>query len=351
MPRTNRRRFLVVAAAAAAGAVGRPMGSSVTASDDKIVSRRAFALGAETSFVVRHPNQQRAECAIDAALSELESVEQIMSLYRPDSQLCRLNRDGALDDPHPWLVEVLELGRRVSQHAAGAFDVTVQPIWEAKVAATLDQNHSTDDLHRDERGRCHARQLQRALATVDWRRIVVTSRQIRFQQPHMRVTLNGIAQGFAADKALAALLKHDVKHALINTGEFTSLGESAHEEPWRVGLQHPRAAEEHVAITALDGRALATSGDYATRFSPDGSQHHIVDPRSGQSPTELSSVSVVAPTGVLADAYSTAFFVLGVERAFPVLASLPDVDAFFVRKDGETFWTEHFPVRQTGRIS
>lgn len=159
----------------------------------------------------------------------------------------------------------------------------------------------------------------------------------------MSITLNGIAQGYAADAAMRVMRAHGVRHALIDAGELGALGRSRGRAPWSAGIQHPRVADAFAALARLEDRCLATSGDYETAFSADYSRHHIVDPRSGRSPGELASVSVAAPTAMLADALSTAVFVLGTERGLALLREHPGSDALLITKSGRHLATAGFP--------
>jgi thiamine biosynthesis lipoprotein len=272
-----------------------------------------------------------AEQALDAAFAELETVECIMSLYRPQSQICRLNRQGFLDRPHPYLVEVLQAAQATSRHTGGALDITVQPLWELYRAATNQGRLPSDE------------EIAAARRRVDWRRVVVRADRIELRGPATAITLNGIAQGFAADRARAALAAQGARRALINTGEIGSLGSKSASQPWSIGIQHPRVADAYVALAGLAGRSLATSGDYETTFSSDFRTNHIFDPRTGRSPGELASVSIVAPTAMQADALSTAAMVMGTKDSLQRMATLPDVDALFVRKDGSVHMTPGFP--------
>jgi thiamine biosynthesis lipoprotein len=157
------------------------------------------------------------------------------------------------------------------------------------------------------------------------------------------ITLNGIAQGFAADRAAAAIKARGVKHALINTGEMSALGQSAEGDDWKIGIQHPRREDAFISLAKLADRCLATSGDYETTFSDDFRWNHLFDPRTGRSPAELSSVSVVAKTALDADALSTAAFVLGAEQGARLVERF-DADALFVLKNGRTLATKGFPL-------
>jgi len=115
---------------------------------------------------------------------------------------------------------------------------------------------------------------------------------------------------------------------------------------WSVGIQHPRVADAYVAVTPLDDRCLATSGDYMTTFSPDFGDHHIFQPSTGRSPAELASVSVVAPRAAQADALSTAIMVLGEEAGLALCRRVPGTDALLVTKQGRVARWASPPVKQ-----
>ena len=284
--------------------------------------RTSRALGSKVSLTALHEDLPTAERAIDDAFAELELVEEVMSLYRPHSQICRLNREGTLEKPHPYLVDVLRAAERMSRRTDGAFDVTVQPLWELRSAGRLPEPAD--------------------LSLVDWRQVELSNERIRLRGGG-RITLNSIAQGFAADRVRAALEARGVRHALVDTGELGALGRKADGTPWTAGIQHPRVADAYVALAELDGRFMATSGDYATRFTEDFRDNHIVDPRTGLSPVAFSSVTVLAPTGMEADALSTAIFVLGPEKGLDLVRATPGADALLLRKDGRMTVTPGFP--------
>ena len=334
----GRRRFLLAAGGCvgATSAFGGFAFTSLWPHEVKATTCSTLALGTEVRITAFHKSAKFVQCAIAAAFEELALVERLMSIYQPDSQVSRLNHTGSLRLPHPYMVEVFRHAQHVSALSGGAFDVTVQPLWEVFAnAAKARQIPSQLDID-------HARQL------VDWRQLGVTKDSLTFGRSGMRVTLNGIAQGFAADRILLALRKAGIENALVDAGEILPLGRPARGETWLVGIQHPRQWHAYIALANLDGRALATSGDYATAFSPDGRHHHIFDPQTGYSPTELASVSILAPTAMAADALSTACFVLGAERSLEMIASVPEVDAYFVLKDGETLATSGFPLAGKG---
>lgn len=346
MSQIPRRRFLyLLAGSSATLAVGPQLlrsafdeaagKASPPAGAAHPVTRTSWALGSNVTMTVLDAQPEVAAAALDAAFAELETVEQVMSIYRPESQVSRLNRDGVLRDPHPYLVHVLGQAAALSRRTAGAFDVTVQPLWETYWQAHANGRQPT------------TAEIATARRRVDWRRVDVAPGRIRLHGTGTAVTLNGIAQGFAADRATAALRRYGIEQALLDTGEFRAVGHGSDGDGWNVGIQHPRHEEALVSVANLAGRCLATSGDYATRFDDTFTSHHLLDPRNGQSAIDLASVSIVADTGLAADALSTAAFILGPEAGRQLIAATPGVDALFVTRDGRTWASREFPLHQT----
>ena len=326
----NRRRLLV---AGAGGLAGLGLLAKALRSDNaelKPVHRTALALGTQVTMLVLHASRDTAERAVRAAFNELEQVERTMSLYRPDSDISRLNRTGFLERPHPYLLAVLLRARQISNWSGGAFDVTVQPLWELYAGAL---EHGTLPDHAA---------IAATRARVDYRNVEVTPGWVRLR-PGTAMTLNGIAQGFAADRALAAMRAHGIEHALVDAGELGALGHKAAGAPWIAGIRHPRRAGALLGSAPLDGRCMATSGDYEVSFTPDHSCNHIFDPATGRSPQGFCSVTVLARSGMDADALSTAAFVIGPERSMRLLKRWPHADGLFVLKDQSVLATAGFP--------
>ncbi|CAN5878351.1 FAD:protein FMN transferase [soil metagenome] len=289
---------------------------------DKLYTGAALAFGTTISIQVVHPDQQQAELAIARALDAARQIDQLMTLHREDSQVALLNRHGYLANPDPHLLTVLASAIRLSQLSHGAFDITVQPLWQTySAAAKLG-------------GLPDAAQRQAAMALVNWRALQVDTQHVRLLHPGMAITLNGIAQGYAVDVARASLIASGIQHALLDTGEFAARGRKNAQQEWLVGIRHPRDVQALADVVPMRGRCVATSGDYESSFTPDFSHHHIFDPASGDSPGELASVTVVAATGLQADGLSTAMMVLGAEKSLALAATLNDVDVLLIAKNG-----------------
>lgn len=283
--------------------------------------RTLLGFGTTLSLQAAHEDESILQRALDAAVALLRGIEAQMSLFDPTSALSRLNRERVLRAPPADLLQVLRIAQRLSHASGGAFDATVQPLWQAFDAAQSEQRLPT------------AEELAAARARVDWRALQIEPHALRLQRPGMAVTLNGIAQGYAADAVRALLTRHGVRHALIDAGEFAPLGHNPQQRPWTLGIADPRTEAALLARLVTDGRCVATSADNESAFSADRRHHHILDPRTGVSPPELSAVTVAAPSGALADALTKVMWIAGPQR-IPVLARQWGVDVLWVHKRG-----------------
>ena len=283
--------------------------------------RTLLGLGTTLSLRAAHTQRAQANQALDAAVAAIRRVEASMSLYRPDSELARLNRDGHLSNPSADLLTVLRTAQQVSRRSQGRFDVTVQPLWALHAQAQRERRAPT------------GAEITTARQCVGWQHVEVSAQRIRLRRPGMALTCNGIAQGYATDAAREALRQHGVKHALINAGEHAALGRNDRDQPWTLGLEDPHAEHRLLAALQSDGRAIATSADHRSTFSADRRHHHILDPATGDSPPALSSVTVLAPSAMLADALTKVLFIAGPQR-IPALARTWNVGVLWVEKSG-----------------
>ncbi|KPA20553.1 Thiamine biosynthesis lipoprotein ApbE precursor [Shimia sp. SK013] len=270
MSHLNRRRFLAISACAAASGIG-PANAAPA-------EWRGVALGAQSILKISGLPQAEAEGIFAEVKAELDRLENIFSLYR-DSDLTRFNREGTLAVPAPELLEVLGQVDQLHRASGGAFDPTVQALWNA---------HATGS------------DVIKARAMVRWSDVSFDTQAVTFARPGMALTLNGIAQGAITDRIAALLSARGLNNVLIDMGEIAALGVRETGEPWRVGVITPDGGL--VRKLTLTDRALATSAPDGFRL-PDGVSH-ILQPHGG-APTR-ALVSIAAPSAALADGLSTA---------------------------------------------
>ena len=319
----SRRRFLrICAASAALGTVG-PVAS---ASDQVTSTWRGMAFGGLASIKLHHSDHARVRRVLPMVMAEIERLESIMSLYRADSALVRLNRQSHLDDAPADLVSVLSRARALGELSRGCFDVSVQPLWQVYAehfsAARSDLAGPSADL------------VRRRAESVDYRALEVEASTVRLSRPGMAVTLNGIAQGYITDRIVDLLKNEGFEHVLADLGEIRALGKAGINRPWRAVIKNPLAGHNEGIEIELGNQALATSGSYGFRFDAAGRFHHLFDPRSGTCPQRYASVSVLAPEATTADALATACNLMPPESIEGLLKAAGATRAVIIMPDG-----------------
>lgn len=329
-PALSRRRAMTILGAAA----GLPLLCTRDRPADAAPLRQwtGTSLGSPARLLIYHPDRAAARRIAGRCAAEIERLERAFALYRADSELSRLNRDGRLESPSHDLLTLLTQCLSLSELSDGAFDPTVQPLWDLYAAHFFGQPAPAPE------GPGPAA-LARARRLVDWQGVDVTPRRIMLARPGMGLTLNGIAQGYVTDRVTGILRQHGCERVLANLGcsEIRAVGRHADGRPWRVGLADPREPQTFALTLDLCDGAICTSGGYGTRFEPTGRFHHLFDPATGASANHTIAASVLATSATTADALSTALYVMSPDLRSGLLAQFPGASALITRPDGAAF--------------
>ncbi|NKN33231.1 FAD:protein FMN transferase [Marichromatium bheemlicum] len=271
------------------------------------------------------------QARIDA---RLERVNDLMSTYRPDSELSRFNASES-DDWFPVsseLATLVALAERISLFSIGAFDVTVGPavnLWGFGPGQPPEQLPSDEQL-AEVRERIGFPRLEYRLDPP----------ALRKEKPGVYVDLSGIAKGHGVDQVAAVLEAAGVTDYLAEVGgELRASGTKPDGSPWRIAIERPETgAREVYHVVTLHDSAMATSGDYRNFYTRDGKLYsHTINPITARPVTHtLASVSVIAADCAQADALATALLVLGPEAGF-ALAETHDIAAFFVVREDDGY--------------
>jgi thiamine biosynthesis lipoprotein len=293
--------------------------------------REAAIMGTRIAVEVWHEDAATATGAIDAVLAEMHRIDALMSHYKPESQLSRINR-GAAADAVPVDRELADLIVRAlefSELSGGAFDITY-----ASVGYLYD--------YREHRHPTEA-EIAAALPAINWRHVVVDRQAstVRFLKPGMRIDLGGIAKGYAVDRCIGLLRERGITSASVSAGGDSRLLGDRRGRPWIVGIRHPDDRERVIARIPLEDAAISTSGDYERYFDEDGVRyHHIINPRTGRSAEGVRSVTVIGPDATLTEGLTKSVFILGPERGLALVEAQPDADAVVVASDGKVFYSK-----------
>lgn len=293
-------------------------------------SRVVMGTFAEVTAVA--PDRTAATAAVEAAYDRLELVNRLMSDYRDDSEVGRLNALAAGQSlvVSPETFHVLEKAAEVSQASGGAFDVTCRPL-----VSLWKQAGKSNKLPGDA-------ELAVTRKRVGWQQLALdpATRTVTIGGDSVRVDLGGIAKGYSLDLAASAMRQAGAVGGLVNVGgDVVAFGTQAGGLPWRIGIRHPFENGLLGRLKLVDC-AVATSGDQQ-RFSIIEGQRfsHIVDPRTGRPAAQAPAVTVIAPDGITADAWATALSVLRVEEGRPLVEQLDGVEARWFRGSADRLET------------
>ncbi len=279
--------------------------------------------------VVVYSDEETAEEALNAAFTRMEEIEKIASIFNEESEASKLNQDGHLDTPSDELLELINLSLDYSKLTGGSFDITCQPLldlWSYKPDADK-QFWELDEATQRER-------INETLKLVGPDKIVIEEGRIYFKEEGMKITLGGIAKGYAVDEALKVIKDMGISYALIDAGgDISTLGSKPRGELWSIALVNPDDTSQSLATFRVHDKSVATSGNYERYFDPEKKAHHILNPKTGYSAAGCISVTIIAESCTQADALATGVFVMGPEDGMRLVESLDDVKCFIVDAD------------------
>jgi FAD:protein FMN transferase len=294
------------------------------------VSRRAMACEFEVRFPAdRYP--QGTQSALET-LDAVEMLDEQLSFFRPTSEISRINLLAADEavEVSPPLMDLLGLAMTLYKETEGAYDITSTPLWEAWGFARRAGKIPSDTQLAEARSLVGSHLLE----------LDSTRRTIRFRKPGVRINLGSIGKGYALDVSAQRLLASNMTDFLLHGGQSSVLAHgfqtpdksTTPPTPWEIGIHHPHQLGRRLGTVRLHDRALGTSGGQFQSFRHRGRRYgHILDPRSGQPAEGVLATTVVAPTAALADALSTAFYVMGPDPSRKYCHIHPEIGAVFLQ--------------------
>jgi len=306
-----------------------------------IASLEGETQGTTYRIKYRDSQQRNLKHSIDSLLAEFD---QCLSLYRSDSELSQFNRGMSHRFQRPYFYPVLKKSAEVFQATDGAFDPTVLPLVQAYGFGPK-KPLSTDVVNIDS-----------LLQLVGLQNIRFDSSSVRKQKKNIQVDFNGIAQGYSVDVLAIFLETKGIMQYMVEIGgEIRTKGQKGDGQYWTVGIDNPLRPNQLYVTLNLSDRAMTTAGTYRNHYVSDGQVFsHIINPKTGMmEQSELLSVTVFAADAITADAYDTAFMVMGLEKTKRFLANRLDLDAYLMYTDAngqlQTYATAGVPnLQRTG---
>lgn len=298
------------------------------------VHQRKYAMGTVFDIVAYADSQQQASAAMDKAFQEIVRLDQVMSNFKSDSDLSRLNRSAhfQVQKVVPDLYRVVAESLRYSRLSQGKFDISVGPLsdlWKATARGGAAPS---------------PQQLSQLQPCIGYSKIhLVPPRGIEFLSPCLQIDLGAIGKGYAVDRAVQVLRAHGIRCALLDAGGSTiyGMGTPPEQAGWTVTLRDP--SHRIGPWVRLHNMAVSTSEQTAPSLLESGPLGHIVDPASGQPMKTSFAVSVLAQNATAADALSTTLLLVGPAKGTHLVPGLGHTAAIWISPHGQTITASNGP--------
>jgi thiamine biosynthesis lipoprotein len=289
--------------------------ASLPAETLSLVHRQRYSMVTMFDIIVYHASRPDAERAIEKAMAEIVRLDQVLSHYKADSSLSKLNREGGSGfvAVEPSLYEVIQESISFSRHSGGAFDVTIAPLLRTWNNADAEGRIPTAD------------EIAEARRCVGYGKIeMIAPDRIRFHSNCVELDLGGIGKGYAVDRAIATLKSEGIRHALVNAGgsSITAFGAPPGAKGWQVTVGARK-------VLLLRDSSMSTSQQSG----------EILDPRTGSPANTTMAVSVLTRSGTAADALSTTLVIVPIAEGMKLLDRFPDASGFWISPGGDVHAT------------
>jgi len=302
--------------------------------------RNVTLMGSRFDLAVVHESDEKAEAYIDTAIAEITRIENLISEWRPYTEVSEVNRNAGIR-PVKVSRELLDLTERAlyfSRISNGAFDISfasADKIWKFDGSMT--------ELPSEEK-------IAESVKKIGYQNIRINSKKstIYLRKKGMKIGFGSIGKGYAADKTKELLIKKGVPAGIINaSGDMNTWGTQPGGDPWNAGISNPMDKNTIFAVLDLDKNpAVVTSGNYEKFAMIEGKRYsHIINPKTGYPASGLASVTILGDSAEKANGFSTAIMVLGLEKGMKLLSRFPDLQGILVTDEGDVMTTPNLRLR------
>jgi len=285
-----------------------------------------------------HDNARKAGQLIDDVMKEMHRVDRLMSSYKKNSALSRINRLASKQPVtiNAELFHVINRSLYFSRLTSGAFDITYASIGRY-------YNYRKKQYPSDQT-------INKNINKINYKNIILDKKRlsIQFAIDGVYIDLGGIAKGHAVDRSFEILKRAGVKHAIITAGGDSRILGDKRGRPWVLGIRDPRKARHIIGSLPLSDMALSTSGDYERYFVKNGEHfHHILNPSTGKSAKSLRSVTIIGPDAITTDALSTSIFILGKEKGLKLINRMKNIEAVLIDQQNKLIFSNGLLSKDT----
>lgn len=286
--------------------------------------KTVFIMGTYCSIQI--PGSKDVLKNIESAFERMKKIEAKFTVFDKESPVYIFNQtDAPLDDEE--IIGLIKTSLKVSRETGGAFDITIYPLMKL-------WGH-----YGEKRVKPSPEKINACLELIGHENLIIREGRVSKRRPHAGIDFGGIAKGYAVREAAAILRKQGIESALIDAGgDIFAMG-TIDGKNWKIGIRNPRG-EGIIGVLDVSNQAVVTSGDYEQYFEEDGKKyHHILDPRTGYPAQKLISVTVISPDPVLADAWSTALFVIGGKQGLELVEKTDDLEAVIITREEKIMYS------------
>lgn len=302
-------------------------------------NRSTTLMGCRFDFTIIAEDSLTAEKHIDSVINEILRIENLISDWKPDSQISKVNQNAGICpvkvDPEVW-----QLTRRalyISKITDGAFDISfaaIDKIW--KFDGSMVQIPS-------------CKQIKESIKNIGYKNIILDSLNstIFLKNPGMKIGFGSIGKGYAADKAKELMLNKNVKAGIINaSGDISAWGKQINGKEWKIGIVNPFNPADIMGAFTIHDKSVTTSGSYEKYAEINGKKYsHIINPQTGYPVRGIESVTVIGPNAEMANGFSTSLMVLGEKKGFKLIDRFPEYSCLIITNDGNIRKSKNFNIK------
>jgi thiamine biosynthesis lipoprotein len=300
--------------------------------------RTTLLMGGRFDISIVANDSLTAEQNINEVITEISRIENLISDWKPDSQVSEVNQNAGIK-PIKVDREVFELTQRAirfSEITNGGFDISfaaLDRVWKFDGSMT--------EMPSEEA-------IKKSVEKVGYKNIVLDSVQstIFLKLKGMKIGFGALGEGYATDKCRTMMLAKGIKAGIINgSGDMSTWGKQPNGEDWKIGMTNPFKPEKLLAVVPLNEGAVTTSGNYEKYVVFNGKRYsHIINPATGYPATGLCSVTVFGPNAETANGLSTSIMVLGKEEGLLLLQKFPDYSSVMITDNGKIIKSKNFKI-------
>lgn len=296
-------------------------------------------MGNRFEISVLHDDPGFADACIDAAISEIRRIEDLLTTFKDDSDTNRINSQAGINavKVEQEVIELIGRSLKISKITQGSFDITYGSV-----------DKSLWNFDKEMKSLPDAVTAKKMVRLINYKNVIVNEKEstVFLKENGMRIGFGGIGKGYAAERAKSILIKMGIESGIVNAaGDLTAWGHQAGGEPWTIGIADPDTKHHPFSSINITNMAVATSGNYEKFAVIDGKKYsHTIDPKTGLPVSGIKSVTIIAPNAELADALATPVMVMGIKSGIFLIDQLPGISCIIIDENNKLYTSSNIKI-------